>query len=102
MATAQTATSRTSRAPRKRSEVIDGNCPPLFVKHIPTGMVTAWSSIFKRRLTEFAPHFRPNTDDEFSYETRRRNHAAKMAGRRGESLDASPFGGDEFDGENDL
>jgi hypothetical protein len=38
--------------------------PPKFVRHKPTGMTMNWSGIFRRRVDEFEPYYRPNTSDQ--------------------------------------
>lgn len=98
----------TTRKPRparaKRARPIDWRCPPTMVQHVSTGVVTNWSTLFKRKLAEFQPFFRPNTDDEFIYSVRRRKFEAKMAERNGDPYGGanarnSMYAGDDLDDE---
>jgi hypothetical protein len=106
-----TAADTPRRKPRparaKRAKPIDFRCPPMQVRHRATGVVTNWSTLFKRRVNEFEPFFRPGTDDEFIYGLRRRKFEAKMAERNGDiyvgsNARNSAFAEDEFDGDEDF
>lgn len=48
----------------KQYPEINPMVPPRFVRHIPTGMTMNWSGLFRKRIHEFEPFYRKNTDDE--------------------------------------
>lgn len=58
---------------------LDARCPPRRVRHKTSGVVTGWSTLFKKRLGEFEPFYRPNTDEEKQHRLALRRFEAKLA-----------------------
>lgn len=77
-APAKTASKRT-----KRVLPIIPQCAPAMVLHKPTGVITSWSTLFKRRVDEFEPFF-ASADEQFIYNTKRRRFDAAQAEKRGD------------------
>lgn len=58
---------------------LDARCPPRRVRHKTSGVVTGWSTLFKKRLGEFEPFYRPDTDEEKQHRIALRRFEAKQA-----------------------
>jgi hypothetical protein len=58
---------------------LDYRCPPRRVRHKTSGVITGWSTLFKKRLGEFEPYYRPDTDEEKQHRLALRRYEAKLA-----------------------
>ena len=67
---------------------LDARCPPRRVRHKKSGMITSWSMLFRKRITEFEPFYRPGTDELLEHKLRFRRFEAMQAMRSGD-----PFAG---------
>lgn len=68
--------------------IINPYVPPAYVRRKRDGMVTGWSTLFRKNLDDFEVYYRPGTDDALRHAIMMRRHEAKLA------LD----GGDPFAG----
>jgi hypothetical protein len=58
---------------------LDPRVPPMFVRRKKDGMVTGWSTIFRKNLDDFEIYYRPGTDDALAHAIKMRRYEAKMA-----------------------
>lgn len=84
---------------------LDPRCPPLRVRHKKTGVITNWSTLFKKNLGDFEPWYRPGSDERLQHQLRVRRYEAQQAMRGGDPFAGSHRGfttmmdGDVLDGE---
>jgi hypothetical protein len=74
---------------------LDPHVPPRFVRRKSDGLVTRWSTLFKRHLDQFEPFYRANSDDAIEHAARIRHFemvAAMKAGRMGMLADMVGMG----------
>lgn len=72
-----------SGAYTRLGETIDVRCPPRQVRHLPTQRCTAWSTLFRKRAHEFAPHFRTK-EEEAEFRMAQRRFTAHHAFKEGD------------------
>jgi len=80
-------------------------CPPRFVRQKSTGIVTRWSTLFKKNIGDFEVFYRVGTDERREHMVKLRRYEADSA--RYGANDAfddsgfSTFGDDDFAGGDD-
>lgn len=57
----------------------DPHVPPRMVRRKRDGLITNWSSLFKSKMDEFEPYYRPGTDDQMQHEIQYRRFEAQQA-----------------------
>lgn len=70
---------------------LDPKCPPRFVRQKSSGVVTAWSTLFRENLGDFEPFYRKGTDEEREHRLQMRRYEAQQA-----FTGARPFGDSDF------
>lgn len=83
-----------TRKPRKPLPPIDVNCPPMQVRDKESGVVTNWSSLFKKQVGRFDYHFR-SAEEEQQYRIKRKRYEAKQAMDGYVDPETSAFGDDD-------
>lgn len=76
---------------------LDPKCPPRFVRQKATGVITAWSTLFRESLGEFEPYYRKGTDEEREHRLMIRRYEAQQA-----FSGARPFSDSDFTSFGDV
>jgi hypothetical protein len=76
---------------------INPGAPPRMVRYKPNGLITTWSTLFRKELNNVEPYYRPGTTDREEHILAVRRFEAQQALRSGDPFLGGNPGGSAFD-----